>query len=63
MEKDIHLILLVEDDPTHAGLIKRELYDSNKPIIIDHVTTGKQCLDQLDERDNYDLIIIDHKKY
>ncbi len=60
MEDIAKTILLVEDDPIHAQLIKTELRFFDKSLLIDHVTTGDQCLDRLEKSSLYDLIILNY---
>ncbi|MCI0468748.1 MAG: 2Fe-2S iron-sulfur cluster-binding protein [Nitrospirae bacterium] len=58
MERDKVDALLVEYDPTHARLIKREIRDFDESIIIEHVSSGEEALELLEKGNRYDLIIM-----
>lgn len=51
-------ILLAEQDPLHAQLIKRELEFLDNSFRVEHVPGADQCLDVLNKSMNYDLIIL-----
>lgn len=53
-------ILLVEDEPIHAKLTKRELNNYDQSIKIEHVKSGEECLNWLEKNKEYDLIILDY---
>ncbi|MGA1870978.1 MAG: response regulator [bacterium] len=53
-------ILLVEDEPIHAKLAQRELTSFDKSVNIHHVMTAEECLDWLENNNEYDLIILDY---
>ena len=46
-------ILLVEDDPAHAEIVRRNLQKSNVANRIVHVADGETALDYLYRRNNY----------
>jgi CheY-like chemotaxis protein len=48
----LHL-LLVEDNPAHAELVRRTLEHHETPVIIDHVIDGEAALDYLFQRGAY----------
>ncbi len=61
-------LLLVEDDPAHAEIVKRNLADFQVPNRLIHVTDGQAALDYLDvrveqggnpEQPRPDLILLD----
>lgn len=58
-------ILLVEDNPADARLVKEYYQDSETDIIIRHVVNGVEALDYLYQRNDYknaslpDIIILD----
>ena len=58
MERDKVNILLVEDDPTHARLIKREMRDFDESINIEHVSGGEEAIELLEKGKRYDIIIM-----
>ncbi|MGA1824371.1 MAG: 2Fe-2S iron-sulfur cluster-binding protein [bacterium] len=61
MKENMAVILLVEDDPIHANLIRTSLYEFNKSMVIDHVWSGEECLDVIKKRKRkYDVIIVDY---
>jgi len=53
-------ILLVEDERIHAKLAKRELNNYDQSIIIEHLSSGEECLNWLDKNSDCDLIILDY---
>jgi len=62
------LILLVEDDPAHAEIVRRNMTDFRVANRIIHVTDGQEALDYLGRKGNYadpeisprpDLILLD----
>ena len=59
MEKAINTILLVEDDPTHAKLIKEKLHSLIDSLIIEPATSAEECFFYLEKSIRYDLIILD----
>lgn len=59
MEKAINTILLVEDDPTHAKLIKEKLHSLIDSLIIEPATSAEECFLYLEKSVRYDLIILD----
>jgi CheY-like chemotaxis protein len=69
MARNSHLnLLLVEDDPAHAEIVKRNLADFHVPTRLVHVTDGQEALDYLDlkvssgsppEQPRPDLILLD----
>jgi len=52
-------ILLVEDDPAHAEIVKRNLESNRVANLICHVSDGEMALDYLYKRKHF----IDAKKY
>ena len=58
MEKPIITILMVEDDPIHAQLMKKELHFFDESFIIEHIDTLDQCIERLARSSGYDLIIL-----
>ena len=52
-------ILLVDDNESSIKMITKLLKDSN--IILDSVSTGKECLDKIRNKEKYDLILLDEK--
>ncbi|MGA1867530.1 MAG: 2Fe-2S iron-sulfur cluster-binding protein [bacterium] len=60
MEKKRNTILLVEDDPTHASLIKKELQEFDDSIVIDPVSRAQECFDRFAAGNVYNLIIINY---
>lgn len=52
-------ILLVDDNESSIKIITKLLKDSN--IILDSVSTGKECLDKIRNKEKYDLILLDEK--
>jgi bidirectional [NiFe] hydrogenase diaphorase subunit len=59
MEKAINTILLVEDDPTHARLIKEKLHSLTESLVIEPAAGVQECLLYLEKLAGYDLIILD----
>ena len=59
MEKAINTILLVEDDPTHAKLIKEKLHHHIESLIIEPAASADECFLYLEKSIRYDLIILD----
>ncbi|MEM7018497.1 MAG: response regulator [Pseudomonadota bacterium] len=53
IQQDTFTILLVEDNPAHAELIKRSFEDHNLPNKIYHVSDGEASLDYLLRRGSY----------
>ncbi|MGA1795711.1 MAG: 2Fe-2S iron-sulfur cluster-binding protein [bacterium] len=60
MEKPMVTILMVEDDPIHAQLMKKEIHAFDESFVIEHINTAEQCFDRLGKSAGYDLIIIDN---
>ncbi len=52
-------ILLVEDNPDHAELIRRVLARQSRPIEVATVAGGAECLDLL-ERHSYSAVLLDN---
>lgn len=52
-------ILLVDDSEASAKIISKMLSDTN--VILDIVTTGKEALDKIRNKDKYDLILLDEE--
>lgn len=52
-------ILLVDDSDASAKIISKMLSDTN--VILDIVTTGKEALDKIRNKDKYDLILLDEE--
>ena len=50
-------ILLVEDNPGHAELVKRSIQDHVIETHIDHITDGESALNYLFKRDDHSLRI------
>ena len=50
-------ILLVDDNASSGKIFTKMLKDTN--IILNIVTSGKECLDKIRNKDKYDLILID----
>ena len=49
-QADPVIILLVEDEPAHAEIVRRNLADhrmANRPVQLLHVSDGQQALDYL----------------
>jgi len=59
MENAINTILLVEDDPTHAKLIKEKLHSVIESLIIEPAASAEDCFLYLEKAIRYDLIILD----
>lgn len=57
---ELILILLLEDDPTHAGLIRKSLHYYYKSIIVEQVSSTEEFFDLLKKDPKYDLIIFDY---
>jgi len=60
MEGKNKKILIVEDDPIHAQLMRNELHFFDRSLIVDHVTTANQCIDCFNRNLKYDLIILNY---
>ena len=58
MEKPATTILMVEDDPIHAQLMKKEILFFDESCIIEHISTLDQCIERLKMSSGYDLIIL-----
>jgi DNA-binding response OmpR family regulator len=58
MDKSHTTILMVEDDPIHAQLMKKELHFFDDSFVIEHITTADQCAERLAKSPAYDLIIL-----
>ncbi len=67
-DRDSVKVLLVEDDPGHAELVKRNLQRSGRALRLSHVADGQAALDYLrhageyagvDDHPNPDLILLD----
>ncbi|MGA1794344.1 MAG: 2Fe-2S iron-sulfur cluster-binding protein [bacterium] len=54
------VILLFEDDPTHAGLIRKVLHSYNRSIVVEQASTADEFYDLLKKEPKYDLIICDY---
>lgn len=54
---DKNKILLVDDNQASIKMITKLLKDSN--TILDSVSSGKECLDKIREKEKYDLILLD----
>lgn len=52
-------ILLVDDNISSVKMITKLLKDSN--VILDSVSTGKECLDKIRDKEKYNLILLDEK--
>lgn len=52
-------ILLVDDSDASAKIISKMLSDTN--VILDIVTTGKEALDKIRNKEKYDLILLDEE--
>ena len=52
------IVLLVEDDPTHVNVIKKGLHDFDRSIVIEHVSSGDECINLLQKDQQYNLIIL-----
>ena len=50
-------ILLVEDDPIHISLIKKELQHLDESIVVETVSTAKECYARLTKKNIYSLNI------
>ena len=59
MERAI-IVLLLEDDPTHASLIKKELHAFDGSIVVEQVLSTEECFDLLARRQKYNLIILNY---
>ncbi|MEW5803784.1 MAG: 2Fe-2S iron-sulfur cluster-binding protein [bacterium] len=59
MENAINTILLLEDDPTHARLIKEKLHGLPGSMIIEPAASAEECFSYLEKAIQYDLIILD----
>jgi CheY-like chemotaxis protein len=68
MRGEPNLILLVEDDPAHAEVVRRNLSESRFDNRLVHVSDGQAALDYLFRRENFstpklsprpDLILLD----
>jgi len=53
MKYEPHLILLAEDDPAHAEVVRRNLSTSCIPNILKHVSDGQAALDYLFPQDEF----------
>jgi bidirectional [NiFe] hydrogenase diaphorase subunit len=51
------ITLLLEDDPTHAKLIKKELHDFDGSIVVEHVTTEEELFGLLKKGQKYHILI------
>ncbi|MEW6381489.1 MAG: 2Fe-2S iron-sulfur cluster-binding protein [bacterium] len=60
MEKPVTTILLIEDDPIHAKLIRRELHNFDESIIVEHVQSAEEGFGCLEKAPVYDLIVINY---
>ncbi|MGA1870883.1 MAG: 2Fe-2S iron-sulfur cluster-binding protein [bacterium] len=60
MKENSTMILLVEDDPIHANLIRTSLYEYDKSIAVEHVSSGEECLEAIKKRKKYDAIITEY---
>lgn len=60
MEKAVTTILLIEDDPIHAKLIKKDLHGFDNSMIIEHVTNTTEGLAYIEKSANYDLIVLNY---
>ena len=61
MDKSHTTILMVEDDPIHAQLMKKELHFFDESFVIEHITTAEQCVERLAKSPAYDLIILSYE--
>lgn len=52
-------VLLVDDSEASIKIISKHIKDSN--IILDVVTSGKECLDKIREKEKFDLILMDEE--
>lgn len=52
-------VLLVDDSDASAKIISKMLSDTN--VILDVVTTGKEALDKIRNKEKYDLILLDEE--
>jgi len=59
MERAV-IVLLLEDDPTHSGLIKKELHAYDGSIVIEQVSSAEECFDLLAKKQKYNLIILNY---
>jgi len=55
MKNESNLILLVEDDPAHAEVVRRNLSESRHVIDLKHVTDGQAALDYLFRREEFSV--------
>ena len=54
------IILLLEDDPTHASLIRKSLHDYNRSIVVEQVSGAEECFDLLKREHKYNLVILNY---
>ncbi len=54
------IVLLLEDDPTHANLIKRGLHDFDGSIVVEQIFSTEECLELLKKGQKYDVIIMNY---
>lgn len=59
MDKPV-IILLLEDDPTHASLIRKSLHDYNRSIVVEQTSSAEECFDLLKREHKYNLIILNY---
>jgi len=59
MERAV-IILLLEDDPIHAGLIKKGLHDYDASLVVEQVSSSEECFDLLRRGLKYNLIILNY---
>ena len=59
MNKQV-IILLLEDDPTHASLMRKSIQDYNRSIVVDQVSSAEECFDLLKRGQNYHLILLNY---
>jgi len=53
-------ILLVEDDLIQAKLVKRVLDKSTMQYFFTHVSSGEECLDLINKKNEFDIILLDY---
>jgi CheY-like chemotaxis protein len=55
MKAESNLILLVEDDPAHAEVVRRNLSESRQVIRLKHVSDGQAALNYLFRREEFSI--------
>ena len=61
MDKPISTILIVEDDPIHAQIMRKELHHFDESFVIEHIDSADQCAERIAKSPGYDIVILSYE--